>query len=226
MENIQKCTCGSFFSNENNLIEHIKQKHMKTFNTKKEYNIDEILNRFNDAFNDCSVEVFSGEGWYTQFRVFIKKNNTTIEQRIGNSGKYENSNAHPEKVNHAIIEAKKKFALIGTIYEKVNSLGEFDKFHCSEFDYGYSTKEQNFQFIYKLKNSDIMHEARYYPKDKHNNELHVFINDFKKYFVTSLEGIPCLLDDNGGHYDEFGIDGVSIDGIFTRANKVKLEILE
>lgn len=214
------CVCGSVFTSEDSLNKHIFS-HSKSFNKEEKEDIEYVLNCIKEVFPSDEIEMKSGDGWYTKYRIIIKRGNTVIEQRLGNDP---NRNRYPEKIENAINEIRRKFAIIEHIEKGAMSLGGFSDFYCDKFDYRYSDYESYYSFFFKLNNSDDWKQVNFYPNKKGENDVSNFISSLRKYVISSVEGKVSTT--SNGYHDKFFIDNIDISSLLERGKKVKLEIID
>jgi hypothetical protein len=213
--------CDSVFYNEDLLINHIKERHIKVYEDKS-IDVGELYEALKKEFPDDIISIDDGEGWYTEYRIHIKHNGMDIEQHLGNDKNRLKNN--PEFIEGAISEIKSKINTAEDIVKRLKEIGQFDTLNCRDFDQGQYSDEDKFTFIFKLPGEEKERIHTYYPWGK-DSDVEKFIDGFKQYFVDKLEGI-WLANYNEGYFEEFTIDGVSIDGLISRAKKVRLEIIE
>jgi hypothetical protein len=217
---------GSIFSSEEELINYIRKKYVKEFKGKKT-DISEIYDILHQHFPDWKVNVENGAGWYAEYIIKLSKDRTVIEQHYANekaeTDRFYVYKGNPDNFQDLIKEISWKIETAKRMIDKIRSIGDFEDIYCKEFDYGYSQDEHHFTFVYKLKEWGDYSEERYYPWGEKGEDE--FVNDFKKYFVTKLEG-EIKPDYDDGYFNGYTIDGINIDGLVRRARKVRLEIVE
>lgn len=217
------CYCGSVFTDELELIQHIKDNHVEKI--KRVDELEDVLQAIKNNFPDIKVKTLSGEGWYCKTKFDLDWKGIKIEQHYGNS-KHFDYEKFPETITQLVEEIQWKINIINQIINEVNNLGKFDYFKCKEFSYGYSSDEHRFEFLYKLKNG-YERVNYYHPWDCQSEYKNVndFINSFKIYFIKEIEGITDIIYDQG-YFVGFSVNGINITPLFENNKKIKITVLE
>ena len=210
---------NSVFTTEEELIEHIKRHHVKVFKDKP-IGVSELLAKLKERYPDYDVTIEEGGGWYADYRIFLKKDGSKIEQYYGNDKRKYNDN--PETFEDVVSELDEKISVVYYILGNLSKRYNFKELRFVEFSYGSTPDEHSYSFEFKLHNDNEVYEEYFYP---YKNSIKEFINEFKKYFVTLLEGQPSVVYDEG-YFDDYAIDGVKIGHLLRNSKKVRLEVIE
>ncbi|RYI30461.1 hypothetical protein EVU96_08595 [Bacillus infantis] len=213
----------SFFSTEEDLIKHIKNKYVKVFEG-KEHSPSDLLAALQKEFPDYQVSIRDGVGWYAQYIITLENEDSVIDQYYGEDDRldYSSIKSAPSKYYSMIEELKSKINTVEYITNKVNELYNFAEFKFNRFSYGYSQDEHSYSFSFKVNKEDSWDSEEFYPYNLDEDE---FIGELNKYFVTLLEGKPFPFHDDSGYFDDYTINGTKI-GMMMRNKKVRLEVIE
>lgn len=212
----------SFFSAEDDLINHIKKKYVKVFEG-KEHSPSDLLLDLKREFPDYKINIENGNGWYTQYIIRLEKEDSEIVQYYGEDNRLSSYNQKaPSKFNVMVSEIKNKIQTSRLIVDKVKELYNFAEFKFNRFSYGYSTDEHSYTFDFKVNKDDPWDTEEYHP---YHREPEKFIEELHKYFATLLEGKPLVIYDDNGYFDDYTINGTKI-GNMMQNKKVRLEVIE
>lgn len=183
--------------------------------TIKDSTESDIYDRLKNQYPKFNISMQNGNGWYANSIFTLYNDSYSIIQYYGNESSTcsKNPNTYEELIN----EIDEKMQLIFDISKEVLKEYKF-KLKNAKFTYGYSEDEHSCEFVFTTTNGEIC--EYYYPYSMNINE---FVTSLKKYIVTSLEGKPSLIYDDG-YFAGYEIDGVDI-SLIMNANKVKLEII-
>ena len=210
----------SVFSNEDDLIKHIRENYVNVMEDKSE-GVSSLLDVLNESFPDWKVNIEDGQGWYADYVIYLKNDNTKIAQYYGT--KNSDYTKNPDNISNLIKEINLKLETISQVTELAEKLFyNLEYIKCTNYAYGYSEDEHSYKFAFKFKDSNEVNVEELYP---YSCDIEDFMNEIKKYNITSLEGKPNTYYDNG-YFADYTIDGIKIEAIMTRNKKVKLEIIE
>jgi len=213
--------CSTVFSGEESYIQHFKNEHASVDESFENDN-HKILENLKTDFPACKIDmILDDDHWFAEVKFVIDDNGTLIEQYFRSK---QDNDSYADTYSDLKNQVQWKIHKKNELLSKIELVGSFDKIVCDKFQYGYSDDEHSFDFSFVIKREKETRFTSFFPWS-HDQTEDDFINDFKAYFLNSVEGAAAPYYENG-YFQGYRIDGIPINEMLLKANTAKLFIIE
>lgn len=211
---------GTVFDTKEELEEYIEKNFLEEIEEKEdeEETKEKVIISFEKAFPNTKIEITEGDGWFSQYKIYINDDVTIIEQRIGGEG-------NPKSTKEAILEAKNKIVTIKLITEKIKENEKFENFFCELYEYSKQKESEHYLFYFKIKGENEYRYETFYP-NKEGNSIEKFINKMRSYVIENIEGKVEIENLDENFKDIYSINGIPINPLLERAKKIRIKVIK
>lgn len=209
--------CKETFNHENTFFTHFENEHLCTSNYDKS---DSIIKKLKKEFPMCEFDLEEVNEWYALKTFHIHYKGCDI---IEHYGKNDLHIKNPSSFEELAFSIKQLITIVDDLTTKISSIGNFDELTFTGFSRGYSLDEDSFTIKFKVNGDNKYHCTEYYPWGDITEEQ--FLNQFKQYFLTEIEGKLGSIYDRG-HFVSHTIDNIPIDNILNSDKRIRISIVE